>query len=87
MPAAAASSDDAQRPLRWDDDEHGANRLRESAERAKAAFTVNQIGFGIDRVDAVSLPAQLARRKIPEPFAGSGYADHGNGRFGQERID
>ena len=79
--------DDVQRSLGQDDDQDGMDRFRQRGERAMAPLTVDHVGVWIDRVDLVAFTAQFARRRIPKPLPGPGHADHGDRRFGKERID
>jgi hypothetical protein len=62
---------DAQRLLGGDDDEDGADGLREIGERTKTALAIDQIGLRVHRVDSITLPAEFARRHVPEAFARS----------------
>ena len=50
------------------DDKHAANRLLDVGQGAMAAVAVHDIRLTVDRVDAIALPAQLARRQVPNPL-------------------
>jgi len=60
---------DGERLLGRNDDENGPGRLGQLGKGAIAPFAVDQIRVRIDRVDPVTLAAELSRRRVPEPLA------------------